>query len=273
TAVTRSIIAKEEMKGMDMIIGPLFPEPMRIVNEFSHQYKITLINPLTNSPEFIRSNPYHYLYNPSVLTIGEVMADHAFEKYGNKPGIVIYGETLNDQLTAQSYADRYIENGGTLSLIREIGKDESEEVLEILLSSQSIKDASTEEGRENMDIAPDSIGHIFVASNNSLIFSKIIGAVDTRSDAIKVFGSADWLESPVVKYEVFNRLDVSFYAPNYIRKDKPVYMDFRRKYMRRHREIPSKYAQAGYDLAIFIGQSLDRYGNYPPRFFISGNSG
>lgn len=263
TTVTRSIVESDEMKGMDLIIGPLFPDPMRIVNEFSHQYKITLINPLTSSPEFIRSNPYHYLYNPSVLTIGEVMADFNVEKFGEKPGIVLYGETINDRLMAEAYADRYIEKGGTLSLIRGIEKDESEQVLEILLSSQSIKDASTEEGRENMEIAADSIGHIFVASANSLIFSKVIGAVDTRGDNIKVSGAADWLESPVVKYEVFQRLGVEFYAPNYIQRDSESYAAFRKAFIRRHRETPSKYAETGFDLALFIGKSLDKYGNYP----------
>jgi len=263
TTATRDIVNLDEMKGMDMIIGPLFPDPMRIVNEFSHQYRITLINPLTSSPEFIGSNPYHYLYNPSVLTIGEVMADYSIDKFGNKPGIVFYGESVNDQLMAQAYADRFTENGGKLSLVQGIEKDESERILEILLSSQSIKEASTEEGRENMEIAADSIGHVFVASNNSLIFSKVIGAVDTRSDTIKVIGAADWLESPVVKYEVFERLGVDFYAPNYIGREKRAYQVFRKQYLRKHREIPSKYAEVGFDLAMFIGQSLDKYGNYP----------
>jgi hypothetical protein len=236
---------------------------MRIVNEFSHQYNITVINPLTSSPEFISENPYHYLYKPSVLTIGEIMADYAYQEFGDKPGIVLYGETANDQLLARAYADRFTDKEGKLSLIQGIDVEESEEVLQILLSSQSIKDASTEEGRENMEIAADSIGHIFVASNNSLIFSKVIGAVDTRGDSIKVIGASSWLESPVVKYEVYNRLGVTFYAPNYIPIETVSYAAFRKNYLRKHRMIPSQYAESGFDLAMFIGKSLQEYGNYP----------
>ncbi|MCA6075352.1 outer membrane protein assembly factor BamD [Fulvivirga sedimenti] len=263
TTVTRAILQKDELKGMDLIIGPLFPDPTRMVNEFSQQYGINMYNPLTSAPDYLANNPFYFMYNPSVLTIGEVMADYAFEKYGSKPGIVFYGETSNDRLLAQSYADRYSELGGKLSIIEAINKDRTRKVLEILLSSESIKEAASEEGRENMAIQPDSIGHVFVASSNSLIFSKVISAVETRGDSIKIMGAADWMDQPVVNYEVYERLGAILYAPGYVNRQALNYSDFRKKYLRRHREVPTDYSEKGFEMAMFLGQSLKNYGNFP----------
>ncbi len=263
TTATRAILQQDELKGMDLIIGPLFPGPTKMVNEFSHQYGINMFNPLTSAPDFINDNPFYFMYNPSVLTIGEVMANYTFEKYGDKPGIVMYGETSNDRLLAQAYADHYNELGGKLSIVVGIDKDRTREILEILLSSESIKEAASEEGRENMAIQSDSIGHIFVASSNSLIFSKVISAVETRGDSIKIIGSADWMEQPVVNYEVYERLGVTMYAPGFVNKQQPGYADFRKKYIRKHREVPSDYSEKGFEIAMFLGQSLKNYGNFP----------
>ncbi len=63
-------------------------------------------------------------------------------------------------------------------------------------------------------------------------------------------------------YGIYDRLQILLEAPNFTPSHDPVYLDFRRKYIRQHGSIPSDYARLGYDFMLFVGQALHRYGNY-----------
>ena len=263
TTATRRLLQQDELKGMDMIIGPLFSGPAKMVSEFGLQYGINVFNPLSNSPDNLDGNPHYFLLQPSAVTIGEVMADYAAENYADRPGVVLFGESDNDVKMARAYVKRYEAQTGQKLISMGISNEDSEEILQLLLSTTNIKDATTEEGRENISIGMDSLSHIFVASNNSLIFSKVVSAVETRGDNIQIIGSQSWVEMPIVKYETFERLKVIFYAPGYIDQRSPVYRRYQRDYIRKHRKVPSSFSDQGFEIAMFLGSSLNKYGNYP----------
>ncbi len=262
---TSRILGKPELKTMDLIIGPLYPQPAELVSQFALDNKINMVNPLSNSVEFTGNNPYVFLFNPSVATIGEVSAEFAYDSFGEGPGLVLIGETRNNRVMGEAFADTYNEKGGELLMVRQIDKDNSREILDILLAEGAmIKDISNDEEEENeLAIARDSLSFIFVASDNSLIFSKVISAVETRGDNVQIIGSSAWLEIPVVKYEVFERLKTHFYAPSYITYNSPAYRSFRSRYVKKHRTPPTEYAAKGFELGVFFGNNLDKFGKYP----------
>jgi hypothetical protein len=263
TTATRRLLQHDELKGMDMIVGPLFSGPAKIVSEFGLQYGINVFNPISNSPDNLEGNPHYFLLQPSSITIGEVMADYSAENFADRPGVVLFGESENDVRMARSYVSRFEDQTGQKLISMGVSNDDSEEILQLLLSTTNIKEATTEEGRENISIGMDSLSHIFVASNNSLIFSKVVSAVETRGDNIQIIGSQNWIEMPVVKYETFERLKVIFYAPGYIDQQSNTYRRFQRDYIRKHRKVPSKFSDQGFEIALFLGNSLGKYGNYP----------
>lgn len=261
---TQRILKQEELKGMDLIIGPLYPQPSRLVNQFALDHKINMVNPLSNSVEFATNNPYVFLFNPSLVTIGEVAAQYSLENFGKEPGIVIFGDSRNDRILAESYADAYTAEGGRLLMVREVEKNNTQDILDILLAKGTDIRDITDENRNNLlSIPKDSLSHIFVASDNSLIFSKVVSAVDTRGDDVKIVGSAGWLDIPVVKYEVFERLKAHFYAPSYYLSNSAKYRAFRDNYLNKHREAPTDYSAKGYELGLFFGNNLKKYGKYP----------
>jgi len=263
---TQRILEKDEMKTMDLIVGPLYPQPASLTSQFALDQQINMVNPLSNSVEYTGNNPYVFLFNPSVATIGGVAADYTFDSFGEGPGLVFFGDTKNDRVMAESFADRYNERGGKLLMVRQVEKDNSREILDILLKQGAmIKDISRDDQEEevSLTIARDSLSFIFVASDNSLIFSKVVSAVETRGDNINILGSAGWLDIPVVKYEVFERLKTHFYAPSYMMVSSEAYKGFRNDYIRKHREAPTEYAAKGYELGMFFGKSLTQHGKYP----------
>lgn len=108
----------------------------------------------------------------------------------------------------------------------------------------------------------DSLGSIFVASDDPLIYSKVISSVETRGDAVTIVGYETWLDQSVLDYEKFQTLGVVLVAPSYTAPANQHYQQFVKKYIRTHGQSPSPFARIGYEMMMFAGNSLKKYGVY-----------
>ena len=262
SAATAKILQREEMKSMDLIVGPFFSEPRKLVQEFSFKNKINMINPLSSDSDVIGASPYSFLLHPTNETTGRKMAEYVAKHARNKTGIIFYGQDSRDSTLAFAYKKRIEQEGFRIIMTREIRKQDTRNILDILVGSGKMKDAASDDARSGYKLAMDSIGHIFVASNNDLISSKVISAVETRGDSIMVVGSVEWLDLPVINYEAYNRLGAVLYAPMYMQKDTEAYRRFRDEYVSMHKTPPTEHAEIGYDLMHLMGHSLYKHGKY-----------
>ncbi len=259
----KEIVGKEEMKGMDLIIGPLYSQCVEVVNEFAFKNEINVVHPLSSNSELVGKNPFAFLFSPSNETIGRRSAEYVIENLSEKPGIIIFEDNAADQAIAAAYAKRLAEDSVAIIDVRKIDKNNTREILDLLLiESARLRDASSEEAKESYEIKLDSIGHIFVASSNDLISSKVLSAVETRGDSIVVIGSSNWLELPVIKYDMYSKLGTVLYAPGYNVNSTPKYESFRSKYIAKHKSNPSRFAETGFELMMLFGNALYEHGKY-----------
>ena len=257
---TQRILEKDELKSMDLIIGPLFSGPRELVQDFSFKNKINMINPLSSDGEAIGQNPYSFLLSPSDETVGKKTADYVAQHAFNKTGIIFYGESAGDSIVANAYKKEIEAEGFNIISSRMIEKENSRSILDMLVNSGKIGGPDDEALR--LKIKKGSLGHIFVVSKDELIYTKVISAVQTRGDSVLVVGSADWLELSVVGYDVYQKLGAALYAPLYMPTDNPAYEAFRKKYITKHKVAPTNYSAIGYDMMLFMGRSLDEHGKY-----------
>ena len=120
---------------------------------------------------------------------------------------------------------------------------------------------------ERFTIAPDSIGHIYVASSKTLFASNYISAVEIRADSTQIIGRAEWQSTETLTFEEMERLGVYFIDPWYVDNTKSSYQSFRKKYINTYNDIPSQNAMIGYDMTMTIGKMMIKNGHY----FQSGN--
>ncbi|MEQ8574324.1 MAG: hypothetical protein RIB63_09690, partial [Fulvivirga sp.] len=71
-----------------------------------------------------------------------------------------------------------------------------------------------------------------------------------------------WLEMPVIKYDIYSKLGTVLYAPNYIVNSTMAYQAFRDSYIKKHKEVPNKYVEVGYEIVQLTGRALYKYGKY-----------
>ena len=255
---TRKILANPALARADLIIGPLYSGPSQLALDFSFRNKINIVNPLSANSDIIGKNPFSFLYYPSNETIGREAGRYAASHTDrSKPGIIFYGDTKADSLRAYNYKQEVEAAGYEIVLTKEIPKGESKEILNMLTETY-------ERGRTKEFVIPrDSLGSIYVASDNSLIAASAASAVEIRGDSISLIGSSRWLGFKFVDYEAYERLGVALVAPNHVSGDQERVQALRDKYIAAHAKSPAddKFYQ-GFGLMHFFGRCLDQYGNY-----------
>ena len=86
-----------------MVVGPLYPDPIRAVREFSREMRVNMINPLSSNEEYIGDNPFAYLFRPGYTTMARQLATYAAQLHDNPYALVYFSPNERDSLFATSY--------------------------------------------------------------------------------------------------------------------------------------------------------------------------
>ncbi len=260
----KSILMMRELKSSDMIVGPLFLEENAMIQEFSHVNQINLFNPLSNNYELIKDNFYGFLFQPSYETLGSQSAEYLAATKNNRKVMVFYGESRRDSTLAASFVDKAQQSGLKVLRAERVTKETSRKIMDILATPTEFDEFKYP---KQFTLPKDSIGSIFVASDDPLIYTKVISSVETRGDSVTIVGSENWLDQSSVDFGKYESLKVVLYAPNFSADNNPAYLNFQRKFVKEHGRNSSttsyiNYAKIGYDFMLFAGNTLKKHGVY-----------
>ncbi len=254
----KNLMNEEELKSADLIVGPLFPEDSKLVQDFSQTNKINLVvNPLSYNIDFIGQNPFAFLFQPCHKTIGEKSAEILAAKARNKNCFVFYGESPKDSVMAFSFIKTAIGLGIKVGYAEEVRAETSGKILETLATATEYDEWKNP---TQFKLKLDSIGSVFVASDDPLIYTKVINSVETRGDSVLVVGQENWLEDNSVELGKFEKIKIAFAAPNFTSINGKPFLEFRKKYLQRHGVLPGAYAQKGFEFMMVMGRALKKYG-------------
>lgn len=259
----KRILGREELIGSDLIVGPLFQEENEMVQEFSRAYKINLFNPVSNNFDLVRDNPYGFLFQPSLETLGEHSARFLDRHQQNKKCLVFMGDTKRDSALVAGFLRGAVDTELEIMQIEKFSKEGSGRILQILATPTEYDEFRYP---KQFTLPKDSLGCIFVASDDPLIFTKVLSSVTTRGDGVTIIGSETWLDQ-MSDYEKMQSLGVIMYASNYSSPGNPAYGAFERKFTRTHGRASlsgayTDYAKLGYDFMLFAGTMLKNHGVY-----------
>jgi hypothetical protein len=263
-AKIKRLLEREELKNSDLIVGPLFPEENQPIQEFSKQYKINLFNPVSNNADLIRDNPYGFLFQPSLETLGEQSAKFlGHYQTTNKKCMVFMGDTKRDSALARGFLKGVAQTNLKIVQIERFSKEESRRITQILATPTEFDEFKYP---KQFTLPKDSLGCVFVASDDPLIYAKVISSITTRGDNVTILGSENWLDQ-MSDYEKLQSLGIILFAPNFTATDNPAYKAFNRKFIQTHGRTSrtsayTDYAKAGYEFMLFAGQMLKKHGVY-----------
>lgn len=255
----KELLTTVELKTTDVIVGPFFPEENKVAQDFALENKINIIHPFSNNSEIIGVNPYSYLFQPSSETLGKESADYLSTHAKEKNCMVFYGPGKKDSTMAENFRQQATTKGLNVVAFERVNKDEIRKVREILETPTEFDEFKYP---IQFTLKKDSIASIFVASDDPLIYSKVVGAVETRKDSILVIGSENWIEDNAFDLDKYQILGIVLTSPNYTNTHKAAYKQFQKKFITTHGKVPSRVAAMGYEFMLFVGNQLKTNGVY-----------
>ena len=255
----KTLLNTDELKSTDLIIGPFFQEESKPIFDFSLANKINAFNPLHNNSDLIGISPYAFLYQPSTELLGRKSGEFLADYTTNKNCMIFYGTSRRDSVLAANFIQSGTEKGLQIVASDRISREASGSILTTLANPTEYDEFRYP---KEFTLKKDSLGSIFVATDDPLIYAKVISSIETRGDQIIVLGSESWLVQGTVTLDKFHNLPVVLSAPNFAALEKPATKAFVKKYVRTHGRAPSNYAGIGYELMLFLGNQLKKHGVY-----------
>ena len=251
---TKKLLTQEEMKNMDVIIGPLYQDPIKAVADFSKKNQIYAFNPLSSNPAVIGENPFSYLIKPSVITEAKVAAKLAMEKLNAKGALIITGVSSQDSLRKISFIENF-----------EKDTTNKVEVVQIASFNRTSMDSLVSR-MQRMEV--NSV--VYVASDDPLLISNVVSVLVMAHLDIPVIGNDKWLSISNISYEQIEDVQAYLIDPNFTDYDNEKLKDFTSRFRHNQYDLPDHYVLDGYDMMYFIGQMLNKYGIYFQEFFQEG---
>ena len=266
---TALVLKTDSIDQSDFIVGPLYSDPNLLVDDYSYRKKINMINPLSTNTDIIEDNPYAFLFLPSVRTQAVEAAKFARKQLAkNRNVCIVYGDKPQDSVSAFAYK-KTIEEDSLFQVVmmRKYTEKNANQINKMLSASEDVESLELDVNgyamtEDSLLIAKDSIGHIFVATDNEVIASSVLTGIDSRPDSIGVIGHASWLNHKFISLKILEQRPVYMIAPEYVDYKSEAFKEFKKSYIERYHSSPNRYAVLGYEFIHFLGRMMSKYGTH-----------
>lgn len=251
----RQILARSEMKDMDLIIGPGHATHIPAISAFSEQNKIRLVVPFTSKCDEVFGNPYLYQVNTPQSYLYSEVYEHFLRKFrGNNIIFVDAGDGETDKREfiggfKQELKDQHIP-------FREINANSKESIEQALQS-----------GTENILIPTSGSNIALIKLLPYFKALKLSWEAEETPDkySLHLFGYPEWQTYTTDHLDDFYTFDTYFYTSFYANNLSVSVVNFQKEFRQwYHKEILNtypKYAILGYETAHYLLKGLSLYGN------------
>jgi LysM repeat protein/ABC-type branched-subunit amino acid transport system substrate-binding protein len=260
TNTVKKLIRELETFMPDIIIGPVFPENVRLVGDFAKQHKVVVVSPLSAKTDLIEDNPFIMQVMPSRQTELGMLADFISRDYNKNIMLVHNGDTNNydeiDYFRERLFSNFYSDSTYMYIIYKEVVFNDS-------LSDNILNALSAD--KENI---------VFVSSSDEAYVMDAVNRLRRcqKDYSIKIFGNPVWQTWNNIDIEYLHDLELKFCAPYFIdygdRDTRRFITKCRNIYKYEPYIVMAKgynYCFLGYDITFYALTALSNYGKYFPR--------
>jgi hypothetical protein len=239
-------------KNLDLIVGPLYPDPNEEAVAFALNNKIIQVHPLSNNLSLLKDGNNVFLMQPSHLQQSKKTLEYVSGLNTKKTVSIYFGNAKKDSLFASIYRTEALKKGYIITTFKKINGNLQK-------------------------LAPEN-GHVFLAADNNqgVRFLQSISYSKITSEVICTAASFAWEST---KSSTFTE-NISLIFPEFVAKGKENVRNFEKLFLDKMAGQPSFYAYAGYDLVLFFGKMLKDgkdifrlnigFGEYKDEYLLSG---
>lgn len=245
-----SILAKDELKSMDIIFGPLHQQHIKPLAAFAKKNDIRLVIPFTSKDNSVFNNPSVYQINTPQSYLYSEVYEHFTRKFPNA-NVIIVETTGIDKHKAE--------------FIKGLKQELSNKGIPVhtvpITATQATVKAALRMDKENFFIP---------TSGTDLTLIKLLPQLtmlvrENPNANIHLFGYPEWQTYTKDHLESFFELDTYFYSSFYTNNLLPSAVNFTNAYHKWYSKDMAhtypKYGMLGFDTAFFFLKGLSNYGS------------
>lgn len=244
------LLAKPEMKQMDIIFGPLYQQHIQPLADFAQKNDIRLVIPFTSKDNTVFHNPSIYQINTPQSYLYSEVYDHFVRQFA-QANIIFIEATDGAKEKAGFIKGLKEELRGKGIATKTISEDATDASMGAVLAT----------GRQNVFIP---------TSGSNLTLIKILPQLtllvrEHPEESIHLFGYPEWQTYTKDHLDAFFELDTYFYSSFYTNNLLPTAIDFTKRYQQWYGkdmdERYPKFGMLGFDTGYFFLKGLSTYGS------------
>ena len=250
TGALSSILARSEMRDMDIIFGPLQQQQIAPLATFAQKNGIRLVIPFTSKDNTVYSNPAIYQINTPQSYLYSEVYEHFLRMFPQAH--VIFVEASSGVAEKADYI-----------------KGLKQELAAHAIPTTSISEDADVEGLKAV-VREDRVNIFIPSSGSNLVLIKFVPQLtflvrELPELAVHLFGYPEWQTYTKDYLDAFFELDTYFYSSFYTNDLLPAARQFTRNY--RHwygKEMDDrypKYGMLGFDTGYYFLHGLSTYGD------------
>lgn len=246
----QKLMSNKRLEKAAVFIGPVRSSHVQAFAEWAKQRRKIVISPETPTADLTQKNPGFIQINPSLRAHCEAIIRFIRQSHRAEDVVLLCKAKEADRLAYFHNANRAI--GGTLNEL--IVPDETSTFAKVDLK-RYIKP-----GRTAVFVLPTWASQDFVNA-----FLRNLKSIKGSSQ-VEVYGMPQWAGFENIEPEFFMDNNVHITAASYIRYTQQEVKDFQQKFYEATGTISDNEGFNGYDVTLFTGRMLSRYGlSFPER--------
>ena len=251
TSSIKNILDRSELKSMDIIFGPAYPDQVKPVAEFAKKNNIRLVVPFTSKGNEVFSNPAIYQINTPQSYLYSEVYEHFTRKFTTANVIFLDAE------------DGDKDKVDFIKGLKEELKNKRIPFTELKgenITPESLK-AAMNHSMDNVFIPTSGTNVALI----KLLPQLIVTSRDNPDYRMQLFGYPEWQTYTNDHLASFYELDTYFYSSFYTNNLFPEAVQFssayRKWYSKDMLNSFPKYGMLGFDTGYFFLKGLSQYGN------------
>ena len=246
----QSIMSELEFSDIDLIIGPVYSNNVKIAAHYAKRNRINLISLLSQRSDLIEENPFVFQVVPSVEMRIKKTSD-LLSRLHDTSIVIIHNGTESEKELIDIYKNKLVQSFSFTEQTDEI----SLKTIDYSLSGEETIEDALSVGLENVIIIP---------SDEEVFVTQVIEKLYTLTEnyEIKLVGSPRWENFQNINLEYLKSLSFHYISPIYINYTLPEVKRFISEYRAVYETEPSDFSFQGYDIITFFLNALKKYGRH-----------
>jgi len=248
TATTRMITEKPEFQSLDLVIGPLFHENVKIVLKAGKSNNLKVVSPFSRNMDLVSGCSNLIKLAPNVQSIVQNSCQWVVDSLPHSRIMVLHDGSKNEKEIVELIKESFSIHAGQ-------GIDTNEVFI------YSYKDNGSKKLINNL--SKDRNNVLINLSNNEAQISNFVRELYSKTEDYNIYligSELNWRRFETLEVKYLVSLHLTQCTSHFVDHSDTIVEQFETRFIEKYKTVPNAYAYNGFDISWFFMNALLNYG-------------